>query len=105
MNGWMVSQGLDVSIDEPIVEGFAVRHGVIAGKLLSVQQSANYHKIVYTTTDISNCFKCLNEKPKDLSISYGGSFYTIVLEAYNYKLDTSGNNLIVTIEEINEETK
>ena len=103
MNGWMVSHGLDIAID-PVNEGFIVKHGDIVGKLLSVQQGSKLHKIVYSTPDVKGCFDCLNDKPKSLLISYAGSMYTITLKTYNYKLDTSGNNLIVTIEEINEET-
>ena len=103
MNSWMVSHGLDIAID-PVNDGFVVKHGNIIGKLLSIQQETGKHKVVYTTTDVTNCFKYLNNKPTDLLVSYVDSIYTITLKTYNYKLDTSGNNLIVTIEETDEET-
>jgi hypothetical protein len=104
MSGWMVSHGLDVSIDPVTPVGFIVKHGNIVGKLLSIQQGENVHKIVYSTKDVKNCFDCLDNKPSDLLVSYADSFYKIALKAYNYKLDTSGTNLIVTIEELDEKT-
>ena len=99
MNNWMASEGLDIQLDPTPTEGFVTDHGGIIGKLLSISQEGEFHKVIYSTKDVDGCFKHLVTKPESLTIKVAEREYSIKLVEYNYKIDTSGNNLIVTIEE------